>query len=134
MVNALINQDTVDGKNLYYELASYIIRLQELSDKFEKDEITINEFNKQSAKLLDKDAMTRIMTNPLIEKLLNDRYYITYSKNPEAQLINDICAILFYKKGFNSDNLTNQGTNTLSLDKKTMDANYKLWQKKVFDN
>ncbi len=134
LFNALINQDTTDGKNLYYELASYIISLQELSDKFEKDEITIDEFNKQSAKLLDNDTMTRIMTNPLIEKLLNDRYYITYGKNPEAQLINDICAILFYKKGFNANNLTNQGTNTLSLDKKTMDANYKLWQEKVFNN
>ena len=134
LFNALINQDTADGKNLYYELASYIIRLQELSDKFEKDEITINEFNKQSAKLLDKDAMTRIMTNPLIEKLLNDRHYILYGKNPEAQLINDICAILFYRKGFNSDNLTNQGTNTLSLDKNTIALNYKLWQEKVYNN
>lgn len=134
LFNALINQDTIDGKNLYDVLASYIVSLQQLSDKFERDEITINEFNKQSAKLLNDEVRTRVMTNPLIEKLINNKHYIFYGKNPEAQLINDICAILFYKKGFNPNNLTNQGTNTLSLDKKTIAANYELWKEKVFNN
>ena len=136
---ALINDRNKDKNvnQLFRDLVNYYITTQDIKDRLNSRVITPQQAQKEFAEAMPLDTARRILSNPLVTRLLQSERYKFYKKEKldevsmASRLTKSICSILFYK--YEGDPL-NSTSNDMAIDTMSMTQRYEEWKAKVYDN
>lgn len=141
LFNALINDraTNADARQLFTDLAEYHSIVGDIASRLFAKKINEKQARKELSEAMPLDKAKRILSNPLITRLLQNENYKFYSPDADAisrakKLSSDIAAILFYKSGFNPSNINNGEIDNMSIDYVSMRDYYEDWKRKVYEN
>ena len=142
LFEALINQHTTDSsaKELFDEMVKYYINVRSITSKLHSGQITPKEAQEELSKTMSLDTAKRILSNPLIAKLLQTERYKFYKEEnlneitKAKKLVESISSILFYNHKFDNSDPTSYDIDDMSIDTATMKMVYENWKQIVHKN
>ena len=142
LFEALINQHTTDGsaKELFDEMVKYYVNVRSITSKLHSGQITAKEAQEELSKTMSLDTAKRILSNPLIAKLLQTGRYKFYKEESlneitkAKKLVESISSILFYGHKFDTTDPTSYDIDDMSIDTATMKLTYENWKQIVHKN
>lgn len=142
LFEALINQHTTDSsaKELFDEMVKYYVNVRSITSKLHSGQITAKEAQEELSKTMSLDTAKRILSNPLIDKLLRTERYKFYKEESlneitkAKKLVESISSILFYDHKFDTADPTGYDIDDMSIDTATMKMVYENWKQIVHKN
>lgn len=142
LFETLINKHTTDSsiKELFDEMVKYYINVRSITNKLHSRQITPKEAQEELSKTMSLDTAKRILTNPLIAKLLQTGRYKFYKEESlneitkAKKLVESISSILFYGHKFDTADPTSYDIDDMSIDTATMKLTYENWKQIVHKN
>ena len=142
LFEALINQHATDGsaKELFDEMVKYYVNVRSITSKLHSGQITAKEAQEKLSKTMSLDTAKRILSNPLIAKLLQTGRYKFYKEESlneitkAKKLVESISSILFYGHKFDTADPTSYDIDDMSIDTATMKLTYENWKQIVYKN
>lgn len=142
LFNALIDDNRTDAsaKELFNDLLDYYITVQDITNRLKRGAISEQQAAKELKDAMPLDTAKRILNNSLVTTLLQSERYKFYGKDKlneidmARKLANSISSILFYGREFDTSDPTNDSTDTMAVDGRTMRARYDVWKQKVYSN
>ena len=142
LFEALINQHATDGsaKELFNEMVKYYVNVRSITSKLHSGQITAKEAQEELSKTMSLDTAKRILSNPLIVKLLQTGRYKFYKEESlneitkAKKLVESISSILFYGHKFDTADPTSYDIDDMSIDTATMKLTYENWKQIVHKN
>lgn len=143
LFDALIDYQNRDEqtKELFNMLLEYCFKRDEITASRKSDAAKIEAYEN----LVTKERAKKLLENPLIKRLLEERKYKFYKPLEESsaelddlekarQLINSITNILFYKNKFYETSPVNNRINDFFTDVNDMKESYENWKVAVYTN
>ena len=143
LFDALIDYQNRDEqtKELFNMLLEYCFKRDEITSSRKSDAAKIEAYEA----LVTKEGAKKLLENPLIKRLLEERKYKFYKPLEESsaelddlekarQLINSITNILFYKNKFYETSPVNNRINDFFTDVNDMRESYENWKVAVYTN
>lgn len=142
LFEALINQHTTDSsaKELFDEMVKYYVNVRSITSKLHSGQINPKEAQEELSKTMSLDTAKRILSNPLIAKLLQTGRYKFYKEESlneitkAKKLVESISSILFYGHKFDNSDPTSYDIDDMSIDAATMKLTYENWKQIVHKN
>ena len=142
LFEALINQHSTDSsaKELFDEMVKYYVNVRSITSKLHSGQITPKEAQEELSKTMSLDTAKRILSNPLIAKLLQTGRYKFYKEESlneitkAKKLVESISSILFYGHKFDTADPTSYDIDDMSIDTATMKLTYENWKQIVHKN
>ena len=142
LFEALINQHTTDSsaKELFDEMVKYYVNVRSITSKLHSGQITAKEAQEELSKTMSLDTAKRILSNPLITKLLQTGRYKFYKEESlneitkAKKLVESISSILFYGHKFDTADPNSYDIDDMSIDTATMKLTYENWKQIVHKN
>lgn len=142
LFEALINQHTTDSsaKELFDEMVKYYVNVRSITSKLHSGQINPKEAQEELSKTMSLDTAKRILSNPLIAKLLQTGRYKFYKEESlneitkAKKLVESISSILFYGHKFDNSDPTSYDIDDMSIDTATMKLTYENWKQIVHKN
>lgn len=143
LFDALIDYQNRDEqtKELFNMLLEYCFKRDEITASRKSDAAKIEAYEA----LVTKEVAKKLLENPLIKRLLEERKYKFYKPLEESsaelddlekarQLINSITNVLFYKNKFYETSPVNNRINDFFTDVNDMRESYENWKVAVYNN
>ena len=143
LFDALIDYQNRDEqtKELFNMLLEYCFKRDEITASRKSDAAKIEAYEN----LVTKEGAKKLLENPLIKRLLEERKYKFYKPLEESsaelddlekarQLINSITNVLFYKNKFYETSPVNNRINDFFTDVNDMRESYENWKVAVYTN
>lgn len=143
LFDALIDYQNRDEqtKELFNMLLEYCFKRDEITASRKSDATKIEAYEA----LVTKEGAKKLLENPLIKQLLEERKYKFYKPLEESstelddlekarQLINSITNVLFYKNKFYETSPVNNRINDFFTDVNDMRESYENWKVAVYTN
>lgn len=143
LFDALIDYQNRDEqtKELFNMLLEYCFKRDEITASRKSDAAKIEAYEA----LVTKEVAKKLLENPLIKRLLEERKYKFYKPLEESsaelddlekarQLINSITNVLFYKNKFYETSPVNNRINDFFTDVNDMRESYENWKVAVYTN
>lgn len=143
LFEALIDYQNRDKqtKELFNMLLEYCFKRDEITASRKSDAKKIEAYEA----LVTKEGAKKLLENPLIKRLLEERKYKFYRNIEESsaelddlekarQLINSITNVLFYKNKFYETSPVNNRINDFFTDVNDMKESYENWKAAVYTN
>lgn len=143
LFDALIDYQNRDEqtKELFNTLLEYCFKRDEITASRKSDATKIEAYEA----LVTKEGAKKLLENPLIKQLLEERKYKFYKPLEESsaelddlekarQLINSITNVLFYKNKFYETSPVNNRINDFFTDVNDMKESYENWKVAVYTN
>lgn len=142
LFEALINQHSTDSsaKELFDEMVKYYVNVRSITSKLHSGQINPKEAQEELSKTMSLDTAKRILSNPLIAKLLQTGRYKFYKEESlneitkAKKLVESISSILFYGHKFDTADPTSYDIDDMSIDTSTMKLTYENWKQIVHKN
>lgn len=140
LFESIINRETDEAKQLFNDIATYYLAVQDIINKVRRKEISQKEASKELKKILDKETAERILSNPLIQDVIHNGQYVfkedeVFDSITRARdIAKRISSILFFGKEENISDPTNREINTFAADSKTLSERYEMWKQEVWAN